>query len=236
MSVHRHPDNHNLTVYSNEAVWQGHPVLPNQSGFVIEYLTRIQQTLDRALAEYKRLSVMRFDLRFPQNLPCRDDQAISRFVEALKAKIRADQHRKGTQGKRVYPCNLRYVWVKEQAGSEACHYHVAIVLNHDAYFTLGNYTAAPCTADPDMPVDHRYEPPENMAERIISAWAGALGLSIEHTVGQVHFPDNPVYSINRNAEAFPQQYNDVFQRLSYFAKVETKQYGDHSRHFSCSRA
>lgn len=235
MLIQRHPQNHNLTVHANESSWNDLPVLQQPLGLAEQYLQSIQQTLDRACTEYTRLSVMRFDLRFPQILDCRDDQAISRFVDALKAKIRADQHRKQAQGKRVYPCNMRYVWVKEQAGSEACHYHMAIMLNRDAYFTLGNYAVAGYSGDPDMPIDRSYEPPENMAERIISAWASALGLSMEQAGGLVHFPDNPVYSVDRNAVAFPQQYNAVFQRLSYFAKVETKQYGDRSRHFGCSR-
>lgn len=235
MSTHLHPHNHNLTVYSNESWWNNHPVLQKPLGLVEQYLRSIQQTLNRACTEYTRLAVMRFDLRFPQTLDHRDDKAISRFVDALKAKIRADQHRKQAQGKRVYPCNLRYVWVKEKVSSEACHYHMAIMLNRDAYFTLGNYTAAACCNDPDMPVDHWQEPPENMAERIVSAWASALGLSMEQVVGRVHFPDNPVYSLNRKDMAFTDQYNAVFQRLSYFAKVESKHYGDRSRHFGCSR-
>lgn len=228
MSIHLHPHNHNLTVYNNESWWNDHPVLQQPLGLVEKYLQSIKQTLDRACTEYTRLSVMRFDLRFPQTLDHRDDQAISRFVDALKAKIRADQHRKQAQGKRVYPCNLRYIWVKEQAGSEACHYHMAIMLNRDAYFTLGDYATA---VHPDAPT----RLPENMAERILSAWASALGMSMEHVVGLVHFPDNPVYSLDRNDMAFTDQYNAVFRRLSYFAKVETKQYGDRSRHFGCSR-
>lgn len=228
MSIHLHPYNHNLTVYSNEVWWNNHPVLQKPSGLIEQYLQSIKQTLDRACTEYTRLSVMRFDLRFPQTLDHRDDQAISRFVDALKAKIHADQRRKQAQGKRVYPCNLRYVWVKEKVSSEAFHYHMAIMLNRDAYFTLGDYATA---VHPDAPT----RLPENMAERILSAWASALGMSMEHVVGLVHFPANPVYSLDRNDMAFTDQYNAVFRRLSYFAKVETKQYGDRSRHFGCSR-
>lgn len=233
MAKQRHPKNTNLKlVYSS--TWSDLPVLQQPSGLVDQYLSHIQQTLIHACAEYARLSVMRFDLRFPQSFACRDSQAISRFVESLRAKILADQQRKQAQGKRIYPCTLRYVWVKEQADSEACHYHMAIILNRDAYFTLGNYTAAACSADPDMPVDHSQEPPENMAGRIVSAWASALDLTIEQAVGLVHFPENPVYRVDRKAEAFAEQYHDVFKRLSYFAKAETKQYGDRSRHFGYS--
>lgn len=235
MLVQRHPQNHNLTVHANESSWNDLPVLQQPLGLANEYLQRIQQTLDHACDEYTRLSVMRFDLHFPQNLHCRDDQAISRFIDALKAKLRADQHRKQAKGTRVHPCNLRYVWVKEKAASVAFHYHVAIMLNRNAYCMLGNYTFAGYSGDPYMPVDHSQEPAKNMAERISSAWASALGLSMEQAGGLVHFPDNPVYSVNRNAVAFAQQYSAVFERLSYFAKVETKQYGDCGRHFGCSR-
>lgn len=233
MSKQRHPNNTNLKlVYSS--TWSDLPVLQQPSGLVEQYLHGIQQTLIHAGFEYSRISVMRFDLRFPQMSARRDEQAISRFTGALKAKILADQQRKQSQGKRPYSCRLRYVWVKEQADSDACHYHMAIILNRDAYFTLGNYTAAVCSADPDMPVDHSQELPENMAGRIVSAWASALGLSVKQAAGLVHFPKNPVYSVDSNAEAFSEQYKDVFRRLSYFAKVETKQYGDRSRHFGCS--
>ena len=85
------------------------------------------------------------------------------------------------------------------------------MLNHDAYFTLGDYTIAGYRGDRDMPVDHSRESAKNMAERISLAWASALGLSMEQAGGLVHFPDNPVYSVTRNDIEFTLPYIAVFQ-------------------------
>ncbi|HHG3065587.1 TPA: inovirus-type Gp2 protein [Vibrio parahaemolyticus] len=47
--------------------------------------------------------------------------------------------------------------------------------------------------------------------------------------------DTPIYYIDRNSDDYVTQYQQAHRRLSYLAKVETKQYGDRTKNFSCSR-
>lgn len=69
----------------------------------------------------------------------------------------------------------------------------------------------------------------------MKAWASALGLiDVNHAKRLVHFPANSSYFIDRNSELFEKQYEDLFYRTSYLAKVETKEYGDKQRNFGYS--
>ena len=146
-------------------------------------------------------------------------------MEALNSRLEAEELRKRREGKRVYPCRLRYIWVKEKNYSDNWHYHVCILLNRDAYFTLGKFKHDKENRDVRS----------NMADRINDAWASALKILPEISRGLVHFSHNPIYYIDCNTPEAFQQYSDLFYRLSYFAKVETKHYGDHSKNFGCSR-
>lgn len=74
-----------------------------------------------------------------------------------------------------------------------------------------------------------------MAMRIMAAWISALGIPRDESVGLVHFPAKRVYRIDANSDGFFFQVSDLFKRLSYLAKADTKQYGDASKSFGCSR-
>lgn len=50
-----------------------------------------------------RLTALRVDLRFPDVPAATDAAVISRFINALKARIDAYQKRKHREGKRVHP-------------------------------------------------------------------------------------------------------------------------------------
>lgn len=231
----RHPSNPNLRLHLEE-VWQGFPVQIQRGSLVVNYLDSINQVIQRAVTEHPRTCVFRCDLNFPAEGYEPDTAVISRFTDSLKAQIKAHEARKLKVGKRVHPCHLRYVWVKERNSSQIWHYHVALFVNRDAYFTLGmfksmrhgigNESSEPCTSDTDN---------TNMSDRIRMAWASALNLNLEDTSGLVHFPKNPTYDLDVNDPEFNIQYADVFYRLSYFAKVETKRFGNGSNSFGCSR-
>lgn len=229
----RHAYNPNLVLLDKTSHWNNLPIQTQCGPLIDNYLSRILRVLNDVVMEYKRVSVMRFDLRFPSDSGYQDTAVISRFIEALKSRLRADALRKKRDGRRVYPCDLRYVWVKEQNGSTHSHYHVCIFLNRDAYFTLGRFRG-------DNEVqgylsEDNLEGQVNMADRIKSAWQSALGISPDSGSGLVHFPNNAVYHISFHSAEASQQYTDVFYRLSYFAKAATKHYGNHSNHFGCSR-
>ncbi len=232
--MHTHPLNPNLHL-TYESDWDIFPVLHQQNGLVVEYLQKIQGVIDTALQRHPRALVIRCDLRFPQYQTIHYDSAvISRFIESLKAQIQHDQHVKASSGKRIHPCELRYVWVKEQVGSEFPHYHVALFLNRDSYFNLGQFQQSTMIPIPDTPVDQSYfrESANNMAGRIMQAWSSALRLHESMTIGLVHFPENSFYALNLGDAAV---YSEVFKRLSYFANTDTKQYGDGTRWFGASR-
>jgi len=109
--------------------------------------------------------------------------------------------------------------VKERNIALKDHYHVLLLLNRDTYHCLGDFAAEE----------------GNMAARIKKAWASALGCDQTDIGGLVHFPKNPVYCVDANSGSFEQEYQALFHRVSYFAKAETKNYGDRSRAFGCSR-
>jgi len=197
-----------------------------------QYVSRISSVINNAVNEYARVFAFRVDLRFPgdmldyyqrnSDIPNgrvpRVGVEMSRFVESFKAQIKHDLYVKSKSGSRVYPCNLRVVWCREINESERFHYHLLVLLNKDAYFTLGNYKS-----------------PASMANRVVKAWASALALiNIEHAKRLVHFPDNHSYFIDRNSAEFSKQLNDVMYRTSYLAKTATKQYGDRRHNFGAS--
>lgn len=231
----RHSENTNLVLHY-ENMWNGLPVQTHRGPLVVNYLESILATIQNATREYPRTAMMRLDLRMPAERPEADSAVISRFFRSLKAQVRADQQRKKRNGARVYPCRIRFIWAKEQDKSDHPHYHAAILVNRDAYFTLGKFQASDKDVDDDTP----FMPPEtryaaNMSERFTYAWASALGISPEQARGLVGFSRNSVYDMYANGPGYCRQLAEVFSRLSYLAKACTKHYGDRSRSFGYSR-
>lgn len=188
-----------------------------------QYLARIKQVLDNSLNEHPRTLVIRADLHFPGRINCPDypghygPEVITRFFESLKAQIRADEKRKNKEGRRAHLTTLRYIWAKEICTAQQPHYHLALFLNKDAYFGLGDYR----------------EVRDNLAGRIYRAWARALHLHDDEIVNLIHFPrDTPYYHLERKDS---KMYQEVFRRISYLAKTETKHYGSRSKNFGYSR-
>jgi len=197
----------------------GSPVQTHCGQLSAPYLQKIDSTLQLATADHPRTLAVRVDLRFPQGAECTDDAVISRFIASLKTKIQADLKAKKRTGARVHPCRLRYIWVREQDSAPLQHYHVLLLLNADTYNCLGNYGAES----------------GNLAYRIRSAWASAIGMPVEEICGSVHFPDNPIYRLDTRSDNYPESYGAVWYRTSYMAKLATKEYGGHVRHFGCSQ-
>ena len=70
-----------------------------------------------------------------------------------------------------------------------------------------------------------------MYARLHEAWGAALNMHPEDALGYVHIPDNPTYQItSANEESFQQAFN----RVSYFAKMQTKEYNQGFHTFGCS--
>ena len=65
---------------------------------------------------------------------------------------------------------------------------------------------------------------------ISSAWASALGMDKHLADGLVSIPKDPIRRIERG-----ERYDDLFRRLSYFAKLSSKLFGKASHNFGSSR-
>ncbi|MEZ8962328.1 inovirus Gp2 family protein [Vibrio cyclitrophicus] len=198
------------------------------------YLVRINDTVMGALAIHPRVLIARIDLRIPNNglnsdnplerdVPTcyvnTDVDLMKRFIASLKVQMNFDQRNKAKQGKRIHPCPLNYVWVRERSTSHNEHYHVVLIVNQDAYYPFGRL---------------HYE--GTLACMVNRAWASALGLTADEIVGLVHIPERPMYTLNRNhpPARFQKNVDEVAVRLAYLAKNETKVLGDGLRNFGCS--
>lgn len=209
--------NKNLTI-SNQEAFNGYSVQSEKYLLINNYLVKIERTIQAALFEHPRTVAFRIDLRLPPNNVDKDSSVISRFTESLKAQIKADLLKKKRAGKRVHPCTLRYVWVREQDTSLQSHYHVVLLLNNDTYNTLGSFNADD----------------GNMSVRIQKAWASALGSDVFHSGRLVHFAKDGTYIVKVNSPTYIQDLDNLFHRVSYFAKVDTKVYGNKFKSFGCS--
>ncbi len=209
--------------------------LTNHGPLNQHYLNRMEQTLRGALAIHPRLTIVRIDLRLPdngshsENVLERDSvtffantgtNLIKRFIASLKAQIGADGYAKIRAGIRVHPCEVNYFWAREYSKNHKEHYHFALTFNKDRFFALGDYGSR-----------------NTLAGMIIQAWSSALGLNPEDAATLVHFPENPIYHLNHNAprEEFMMQLYPLLTRLSYLAKERTKVYGTGQRNFGCSK-
>ena len=229
----RHSSNTNLKLHY-ESVWEGLPALARPDRpLAVNYLKSIRSTLDRALNEHPRTCVIHFVARLPYGWSGPKGGQASGFINSLRSQIRCDSKRKRGQGKRVHDCHVRMIWCREFGGEGQPHYHIAIMVNRDAYSALGRILGQ---QEPDFPWWLAEEQTvSNMAERIQRAWGRTLGLTGSQGIGLVHFPDSPVQLISKGSSMYTAQYHEVFRRMSYLAKVDTKLYDDGFRNFGCSQ-
>ncbi|WP_145598727.1 inovirus Gp2 family protein [Yersinia alsatica] len=194
------------------------------------YVKRIQDTINKALAEYTRVMVLRVDLRLPDietGSYNTDSGLITRVIVSLKAQIEADLLKKCNAGKRVHSCHVRHIWAREFNEYGKKHYHVALLFNREAYAFPGSYTST----------DGEYT--HNLAMMIMEAWVRALGLNsvVNHQqyYPLVEFPTNGYYHLSKNSDDFSTQLSDVTTRVNYLAKDYSKDNSDSQRNFGCSQ-
>ncbi|MBG7550952.1 inovirus-type Gp2 protein [Pseudomonas aeruginosa] len=106
------------------------------------YLKNIYSLLLDSLMAHPRWTVIRLDLHVPAGcvLPQR---AITDFIESLKSQLEHARSIKAGAGKRAYDPMLRYAWVREWDTAEYPHYHLALLLNHDACGFHDTWTPSP---------------------------------------------------------------------------------------------
>lgn len=219
--MYRHSKNKNLTIIENDT-FNGLPLThPRGEGyysFISQYLESNRRVLDDALSIHPRTLAIRVDLRFPTNY--HDDDypkynnkpEITRFIESFKAKVNSKIIKRRREGKRAHSSNVNFIWVLEYGKNGSEHYHVALFLNGDSFLHPGGKS----TPDKSSP----------LINTIVEAWESALNVSFTKAWDLVNIPPNASYRLK--STEWPEKgttYCNLYERLSYLAKVNTKFYG-----------
>lgn len=213
----RHPFNSNLSLYHSPS-FNGHPLQDGFSPFILEYLDRLDCVIRSSLDSHSRVFAFRFDLRLSSSSSVSHDgnECISRFIASLKAKL---SHRRSIAARHnpyAHQTTVRYVWCRENRTSLCPHYHFLVLLNNDAFFTLGRFELGR----------------QNLFNCLVEAWASALSVEKERAAPLVHIPDNNTYLVIRGDQ---DSFNSLFFRASYLCKAATKSYRDYIHSFGSSR-
>lgn len=214
----RNPHNTNQKIHQGSE-FHNFKVQEDHGPLIANHLNKTLNCFDRALQHYTRVCMMRFDLHVPDNYAMSaltDNSLIARFFASLKSKIACSQAHSMRAGNRVNQTDLRYIWCRESSTFGRTHFHVAILVNQDAYAFIGKFDLTS----------------NNMFTRIHEAWASALGIYVDDALGLVNIPSNPVYLLHRDDE---QSIQEAFYRVSYLSKLDTKQFDAGIHSFGSSR-
>lgn len=213
----RNPLNTNHQLLHGDS-FHGSPVQTSHGYLIKNYLQHIHDCLYRTLERHSRICVMRFDLYVPSDVSADvllSNSVITKFFASMRAKIEHAQNRSRNEDHRVHDAHMRYIWCREISNNGRVHYHVALVFNHAAYAFMGDFNLAS----------------DNMYARAHGAWASALRMCVEDMPGYVHIPANPTYHVLRDDE---ESFWHAMYRLSYFAKMKSKEYNQGFHTFGCS--
>lgn len=219
--LERHHQDPNLFIYY-EPDYNGMPIVWQRGPYIYNYLKRIDETIQAALNEHSTIMAVRVELRLPTQFDWMRQSGrpiFSRFIDSLKAKIKARKDRTERGGSRFHSTTVHYVWVREFGEEGKPHYHCVLLLNKQTFKGLGEYN-----------------PQSNSLYSMIdNAWHSALGLEQGVADGLVSIPgrrdsSSPIYWIRKGED-----YSELFYRVSYFAKLPTKRFGLNSHNFGTSR-
>lgn len=205
-AFNRLPDNKNLRLVSAVNANRGYPVLNGIGDVIVDYLDCFENVINKYLGNNSRTLATRVDLHFPAGyVPIQNKNYMGEFFRKLQARIDADLNRKTREGKRVHPCKIGYVWVKEVGDTAFPHFHVLLLLNGNTYTSLGDY----CTDS------------QHLYGMISRAWAAALGGEDMFYGKGIHVPDRPTYFLGDRSGG---NWSSLMTRVSYLAKADTKYY------------
>jgi len=215
----RHPENTNLTL-CYDSTFLNYPIQDQHGPLIQEYLYKLHQTVSHALAQYPRVFAFRVDLHFPTTIPLQDpwltNGVMDRFIESFKSKIAYNRSLARKERPGAHDSRVRYFWAKEFGQQSWPHYHLAILLNRDAFCALGYFELGR----------------DNLFNRLVEAWASALSIPESMAMGLVEIPQNAMYHLCRDDN---DGISDFIYRASYLCKAATKVYGDGSHGFGASR-
>lgn len=207
----------NLTIIA-EPLYEGFKLIPTNGPHVVQYLDRLINVVDAALAHSSKIFAVRVDLHLPQlfdGQPEYSNQLIECFIKSLRAQLDAERQRRLRAHPSVANPYLRYVWAREQALAIQPHYHLLLIFNANFFQQLGGLDRS-----------------SGLVNMIFTAWSSAIGLSFNQVKPLVHFCDNPCYFADRTdlkGQAV------LLTRASYLCKVETKSWRDGLHAFGASR-
>lgn len=214
----RHPKNNNLKLFFGEA-YEGFDVLQQRGPLVEEYLSRALYVARLALLQHRKTFAFRVDLRFPADQLIDDAQTnkpLERFFKSLRAKIEHNRLLREKKSGHAHGTTVSHIWCREIGKHGVPHYHLAILLNRDAFFKLGKFKIGR----------------KNLYNLLVEAWSSALKLPVEDMDGLVHIPKKHGYKLTSDDR---DTFNDFFHRVSYLCKAETKHFGDGVHSFGTSR-
>lgn len=190
-----------------------------QNTYNLDYQDIIFKAIQKALENHPRVIAVRIDLRFPmiETQAEIESRVITRFFASLKSKIKADLKRKEKAWRRKVSCDVRYVWVREYGNiNERKHYHILLLLNKDAYHSLGAYGSTKGT----------------LGAMLKQAWCSATHLTHPDFLSLVNF--GRVFYLDKNNANIARKKKEVMIHASYLAKKITKRYGDGERSIGSS--
>lgn len=223
-SPKRHPYNTKLRLFYNSN-YQQLPVHQHPKGPLIEnYLETSLRTLQHTCSQESRTLVFRLDLRFPMSMSLgpihADNTCLSRFFYALRGELDAARTK--------YRTEIRYLWCREQDTGTKPHYHLLLLLNYDAFRSLGTFSCSP---------DGGYSY-GNLYHRCVRAWSWAIGWPLNDMKGIIEVADDKltrapyVYCLHRDDAA---TFTKVFYAASYLCKAYSKTIAQGIRCFEGSR-
>lgn len=189
--------NHMTVTYG--PTFEGLPIMANQAneqGCFEEILRMIKGNLDRQLETHNKVFVVRFDLRFPSDMPMENsNHAVSVF------------HERFTRYLRNNGADPKLVWVREQSREKHQHYHCMLIVD-------GNKHQAPQAL-----LTHA----EKYWGRALGADGAIPGLVDHCKTGRDGSYVSNCYNLRRSDPALNTVMADCFRRCSYMAKVNTKE-------------
>lgn len=206
----RNPNNTNQKFFSHPT-FRGLSVQTFKGPLIEQYLVRLHAVFERARANHSRVFVSRIDLHFSQRFDLPDiavtNLAIQRFFANLRYRLdRKDDMARAEKG-RVNPHDMRFAWAREIGPESGVpHYHVVLLLNGDAYRSVGDYS------DPEAP---------GLYQRLQDAWASAIGLDFDLAHGLVSVAPNSQWLLHRGDD---HNYAQAFYACSYLCKAESKMF------------
>ncbi len=226
--MYKHPTNKNLNIIK-ATTYNNFPLItPKYRGafeFIEGYLNTNFNVMNNALYTHARTLAVRVDLHLPRETPGEvidtfQEALITRFIKSLKSKIENYIARTNRNDKRAHYSGVKYIWACERGVTGEDHYHLVLFFNHDTFRHPG--------------VKRTGQEPSSLINMIIGAWSSALKIELDDAWNLVTIPPGASYCL-RNMATPDKSYCDLFKRISYFAKVKSKVYGENRNSYGCSR-